>query len=186
MRLSIVILCAALFATASPVLAEQRPKPAVGVTGPSPRMLSLSRRYIDLVQGDQLTTMIRSLMESQMATQTEMRAASQEDRDFATSLTSQLAEEMIPAMMEELVPIYARTFSEPELQALVDFYGSEQGREIIRKTYEVTPEAQAAMVTVMPPLLEKMAARLCEHYGCDAHEIAAEMGDDEVSTGPVK
>ena len=192
MRLSIAILCAVSLATASPVMAEQKPKPSAGAAAtpgdpaPSPHMLALSRRYVDLMQGDQMTTLFRSIMDEEMTSHPEMRAASQEDRDFTTALTTQLIDEMIPAMMEELVPIYARTFSEPELQALVDFYGSEQGLSITRKTYETMPAAQEAMLAVMPPLLEKMAARLCEHYGCDADEVAEGMSDDQGSTARTK
>jgi hypothetical protein len=35
-------------------------------------------------------------------------------------------------------------------------------------------------MAVLPPILEKMGARICEHYGCDAEEREAlrdEMGD---------
>jgi len=192
MRLFIAILCVASLAATSPALAEQKPKPAAGAAAtpggpaPSPHMLALSRRYVDLMQGDQMTTLVRSIMETEMASHPAMRAASQEDRDFTTALTTQLIDEMIPAIAEELVPLYARTFSEPELQALVDFYSSDEGLSIIRKTYETLPAAQEAMVAVMPPLLEKMAARLCAHYGCDADEIAAGSPDDQASTARTK
>ncbi|MNR62353.1 hypothetical protein D3C85_1843530 [compost metagenome] len=37
----------------------------------------------------------------------------------------------------------------------------------------VMPEANRAAMSVLPALLDKMAARICQHYGCAPGELEA-------------
>jgi hypothetical protein len=184
MRLFVVLIALAI-SCATPAAARQKKllvvtAPAAEAEAVSPHMLALSRRYIELMQVDQMTGMLQEMVAAQMQAEDRLRGASQEDRDFLTQLTNQMVDEMVVAMLDELAPVYARTFTEAELQALIDFYGGEQGRSILTKTYAAGAEAQTAIMAVLPPILEKMGARICEHYGCDAEEREAlrdEMGD---------
>lgn len=177
MRLSVVLIAAAI-CCATPAAAQQKKPPVAAAPAgeapaASPHMLALSRRYIELMQADQMTGMLRQMMAAQMQADDHLRGASQEDRDFLTEVTTQMVDEMVTSMLDELAPVYARTFTEAELQALIDFYGSEQGRTILTKTYAAGADAQEAMMAVLPPIMEKMGARICEHYGCDAAERGA-------------
>jgi uncharacterized protein len=155
--------------------AQAKPQaPAAGQ--PSARQMALSRRYIELMQSDQLSVMIRSAIE--MSVNTEPGAADMptEDREFLLDLVTELTTDLMPQMFDRMVPVYAQVFSEEELLALIAFYDSEMGRSILEKTYSSMPEANAAMMEVMPQLFEKMAARMCAHYGCDTSELLEEMG----------
>lgn len=104
------------------------------------------------------------------------RDMSDADRRFLTELASELVTDMMPQMLDEMAPVYARTFSEAELEALIAFYDTEMGRAIIDKTYASMPEATAAAMTVMPQMMEKMASRVCQHYGCTAQELEEMRG----------
>lgn len=149
----------------------QQPAAAVVEGQPSARQLELTRRYVDLMMSDQFETMIRQMIDIEASMDPEARDMPEEDRRFVADLASELVTDMIPQMLDEMVPVYARTFSEAELEALIAFYDSEMGRSIINKTYASMPDATAAAMTVMPQMMEKMASRMCQHYGCTAEQL---------------
>ncbi|WP_339915708.1 DUF2059 domain-containing protein [uncultured Brevundimonas sp.] len=174
MRLTGVTALVAVLCLASPAGVEAREIPAqAGETTVTARQLALSRRYIDLIQGEQLRTAIQAMVEVQV--QTEGRNLPDEDRRFLTGLTGELVGDLVPAMMDQMVPVYANGFSESELEALLAFYDTPEGRTIIAKTFELLPVATAAVMSVMPRMFDKMAVRMCEHYGCDPVEVRAAM-----------
>lgn len=67
-----------------------------------------------------------------------------------------------PRMEELMIEGSAETFTAEELQALIDFYGTEPGASILLKNQEffqgvmgtLTPEIMGAMEGVMPQILE--------------------------------
>ena len=172
----------ALFVTHAGEAAALQAKPAVPAAGePSARQMALSRRYIELMQTDQLSVVIRSSIEMGMNLEPGAGEIPAEDRAFLVDLATELTSDLLPQMFDRMAPVYARTFSEEELTALIAFYDSEMGRSILDKTYASMPEANAAMMEVMPQLFEKMAARICARYGCDTADALAAMGAGGVS-----
>ncbi|MFN3931746.1 MAG: DUF2059 domain-containing protein [Brevundimonas sp.] len=164
--------------------AQAKPQSPAAVGQPSARQLSLSRRYIELMQSDQLSVMIRSAIEMTAGSEFDAAELPTEDREFMLDLVTELTTDMMPQMFDRMVPVYARTFSEEELLALIAFYDSDLGRSILQKTYASMPEANAAMMEVMPQMFEKMAARMCVRYGCDTAEVLGEMGVGGDTTAP--
>jgi hypothetical protein len=169
--LSGLVLAAAL-AAGTPALAEVKPGASATEAGPSVRQQELSRRYVELMQSDQLEEAIRAMAGSDPSMQSDLPRA---DQEFLINLAAELTTDMMPDLMAELVPVYASTFSEAELEAMIGFYDTEMGRSIIDKTYSSLPEVNAALMAVMPRLLDKMATRMCAHYGCDPDDIRAEI-----------
>lgn len=170
MRFWVVLFSALMLATGA--VAQVKP---TGPDQPSARQMHLSRRYVELTQSDQMEQAIRSLIVGEANADPSMREIPAEDRAFMVDLATELTVDLMPQMLERLVPVYARTFSEEELTALVAFFDSDIGRSIAEKTLASTPEANAAMMSVMPQLLEKMATRVCARFGCDAAEMRAMM-----------
>lgn len=165
---------------ASDVAAQTKPQNAPAAAGqPSARQLALSRRYVELMQTDQLDIVIRSAVESSASLDPNTANIPPEDREFMIDLAAELTSDLMPQMFDRLVPVYARTFSEEELQALVAFYDSDMGRSILSKTYSSMPEANEAMMALMPQLFEKMATRICVRYQCDPRELLGAMGMGE-------
>lgn len=171
MRFMIVCLAGALAGaalTGTPVQAYETPQAAAP---PSARRLELTRRYIELTMTDQLEDAIRLMVVNQMMLDPNMRDMPEEDRQFITDLTAEITTDMIPQMFEAMIPVYANAFTETELEALIAFYDSELGRGIIAKTLIAMPEATQAAMTVLPLTLDKLAARICQHYGCEPGEL---------------
>lgn len=176
MRLMIACMAAALTgaALAGPAQARETPQAA---TQPSARQLELTRRYIELTMSDQFEDAVRQMIVDQAAMDPTTRDLPEADRQFVVELTAELTTDMIPQMLEAMVPVYARTFTEAELEALLGFFDTESGREILRKTMVAMPEATRAAMTVLPQMMDKMAARICQHYGCTPAE-QREMQDE--------
>lgn len=168
MRFMIVCLAAAMAGAglaATPVAASDAPQAA---TAPSARQLTLTRRYIDLMMSDQFEDAIREMIGDETGRDSTLP---EEDRRFLVELTTELATDLIPQMINEMIPVYAAAFTEAELEALIAFYDTDMGRSIAAKNVQVMPEANRAVMSVMPQLLDKMAARMCQHYGCEPGEL---------------
>ena len=178
-----IVLFSGLMLT-SGAMAQAKPTPQPGVDQPSARQMHLSRRYIELTQSDQMEQAVRSLIVGEANADPTMREIPAEDRAFMVDLATELTIDLMPQMMDRLVPVYARTFTEEELTALVAFFDSDLGRSIAEKSIASTPEANAAMMSVMPQLFEKMAARICARFGCDPAEMRAMM-EGEANGAPV-
>ena len=177
MRLKIVFATAALLGAVlmAPAVEAQDGRQSTAAA-PSARQLELTRRYIDLTMTEQFEDSLRQVIMAQAEIDPNARSLPEAERRFIAELSAELTTDMIPQMLDAMVPVYARTFTEAELEAMIAFYDSEMGQSIIEKTMTVMPEANAAAMTVMPQLMEKMAARMCQHYGCDAAELQAMQG----------
>lgn len=169
MRFMIVCMAAAMAGSAlpaAPAVAAEVPQTAAAA--PSARQLALTRRYIDLMMSDQFEGAVREMIGDEAARDPTLP---EEDREFLVDLATELATDLVPQMINEMVPVYAAAFTEAELEALIAFYDTEMGRVIAAKNVQVMPEANRAVMSVMPQMLDKMAARMCQHYGCEPGEL---------------
>ena len=170
MRFIIICLAAALasapfFATPASARTDEQ-----AATAPSPRQTALARQYLDLLLTDQFEGVIHQMLGAELANDSAMQALPEDERRLIIDLTAELTADMVPQMISQMVPVYAATFTEEELTALVAFYDTPMGRSIATKSIEVMPEADRAILSVLPQMLEKMASRMCQHYGCTPEE----------------
>lgn len=170
MRFMIVCLAAVLAVATVPAAPSAARPTEQATTPPSPRRMALARQYLNLLMTDQFEGVVHQMLGAEFENDSEMQALPDEDRRFILSLTAELTTDMVPQMITEMVPVYAATFTEEELGALVAFYETPLGRSIANKSVEVMPEADRAIMSVVPQMLEKMATRMCQHYGCTPAE----------------
>lgn len=175
MRLMFVIASAALAGSVlMPTMAQAKVRAEAqqaASSQPSARQLELTRQYINLLMTDQLEGAIREMVGDEMANDTSAPALPAEDRRFILDLTAEMTTDMVPLMVQEMVPVYAAVFTEEELLALIAFYDNPLGRSIADKSIIVMPEANRAIMSVVPQMLEKMALRMCQHYQCTPEEL---------------
>ena len=189
MRILIACLAAALNVTVPATAARAADAPQSATAEPSARQLELTRRYIELSMTDQFEESLRELVVALASADPTTMDLPPEDRQFIIDLTAELTADMLPQMMDRMVPVYARTFTEAELEALIAFFDTEMGRGILAKTVEVMPEATEAAMGVMPQIFDKMASRICQHYGCtpeELQELKREMRGDTAAPRPRK
>ncbi len=170
MRLMIVCLAAALAVVTLPTAPVAAQSTEQATSPPTPRRMTLARQYLDLLMTDQFEGVVHQMLGAEFENDSAMQGLPDEDRRMIVSLTAELTADMVPQMITEMVPVYAATFTEQELDALVAFYDTPLGRSIANKSIEVMPEAERAIMSVVPQLLEKMATRMCQHYGCTPEE----------------
>lgn len=170
MRLMIVCLAAALAAMTLPAAPVAARSSEQTTAAPSARSSELARQYLNLLMTDQFEGVIRQMLGTEFENDSEMQAMPDADRRMILNLLAELTTDMVPQMISEMVPVYAATFTEEELTALVGFYDTPLGRSIADKSIEVMPEADRAIMSVVPQMLEKMATRMCQHYGCSPEE----------------
>lgn len=171
MRIIMTLAAAALLGATVPATAVQAAEAPQASTAPSPRRVELARRYLDLLMTDQFEGMVHQMITAEFANDADVQSMPAEDRRFIIDLTAELTNDMVPQMIAEMAPVYAAVFTEEELVALVAFYDTPMGRSIAAKNIQVMPEAERAVMSVVPQMLEKMAARLCQHYGCTPAEL---------------
>jgi hypothetical protein len=116
--------------------AAQTPQAAVGpVSGQvdrslpaaSPRALALSRRYLELVQGEALS---ESLASSMQATMQATLPDGVPDSMLQAMDPWPVLRGILPEMMDRMAVVQAQVYSEAELQALVDFYDAPLGEPL--------------------------------------------------------
>lgn len=129
--------------------------------------LGLANKLFSVMQGDEITEALRAMVTVMLPQESEMPT------DEAARLHSAVTEatmEIMPRIFGAMAPVYADTFTTEELRFMLDFYDSETGRSIMRKTVEATPALNEAMMSVMPSLMSDMADTLCTHLECSAEE----------------
>lgn len=98
-------------------------------------------------------------------------------RDMQTELLN-----LIPAIIDESVEIYARNLTEKELKEMIAWQSSESGQSINRKLPAITQDIIKAEIpyiqAMMPRLMERVVDHACEEAKCSADErrqVAAVM-----------
>jgi hypothetical protein len=170
MKRFVAVAIAALCVFASPVQAAQQASPPAAAA-PSPRALALTKRYIAALHVDQtmkpmLQGMMGPMMDEQLRanpnlTETQRKAARETVEEFMEG-------DMMNDILERMTPVYATTFSEDELQAMVDFYESPTGQSIIAKMPNMGPAMARIMVEMMPEIRAGVTKRMCQKLGCGA------------------
>jgi len=136
------ILLLALAAFAAPALAqtETAPEPpaaAAPEAAPDSAIpASLRDRILEVLQLTDSADLGRQMMDQMLGS---LQASSPGvPAEFWTRLREEFTTE---DLVELIVPIYARHFTEAELDALIAFYSSDHGRSIVRKMPQVMQES---------------------------------------------
>lgn len=92
---------------------------------------------------------------------------SQQDRAFLTeTVLAVLREDFTPRMLERMIPIYAMTFSEAELEAMVVFFESPAGQSMQKKTPVLATAVSSLVQELTPESQAEVVRRVCEKLDC--------------------
>jgi len=140
----------------------------------------LARRYFELVKIEaQLDNMMKAMgpiLGASLATQLGIEETSAEARaigDMMGQVTAEVMSEIMPKYLDDMAMIAADTFTQNELQAMVDFYGSPVGLAVTDKSPRMAGPAAELMQKYMPQMQEKAVASLCARLGCDKKKAPA-------------
>jgi hypothetical protein len=167
-------LAVGLILLATPAAAEPAPTPPAAATA-NPQAVALVRRYLTAIHFERNMDSMQAAMLPVMVEQTRRthpNLTAEDQQVMIDVIRHVMREKMLPKMIDRMIPIYAGTFTIPELEALVNFYESPVGRSIADKTPALAPKSaeitRALMPEMMGEVLNELVARMCPGGKCDA------------------
>ncbi len=163
-RLVSLAACAAVLSSsiATPVLAAEPTAKA-----PSAAAMACAERYMAALD---MEKMMLALMNGMMpALMAQMPGNDQVDSAMKAKVLEAVNESVVavlPEMLKEMTPALTVHFSEAEVCAMADFYGSPTGRSIIAKMPVYTQETSAVSARFVPLMQREMLTRLCQKIDC--------------------
>ncbi|HEY0435331.1 MAG TPA: DUF2059 domain-containing protein [Phenylobacterium sp.] len=136
---------------------------------PDPKSVALVRRYLAAIHFEQLLdTMMASIIPVMTEGLTKQYPSMTEQQRSTISdvVRETMREDYTPKMIERMVPIYARTFSQSELEAIVAFYESPAGRAVMDKSPSLAPKSAEVARELLPELQKDVIRRLCAKIDC--------------------
>ena len=173
MRAIITFLTAALLA--GPALArvtQDGPIQVVVVgqdeTEVTARRLELAERYAELMELERvITEMTQAIGQGYLDSLVELGGGQEppEMADMREAMNDAYAD-VAPVLIERMVSVYARVYTEVELAALVEFYESPVGLSLIAKSREVDRLVALETEDLLPLFEEHFRSRYCARAEC--------------------
>lgn len=135
----------------------------------TPRAKELARRYIVALD---MRKNVMPMMDSMMAAMTDQELAqgdfTAEERALVAKIVRDAVNgtmegELLDEMLTDMEPMLAETFTEQELQAMVDFYESPIGRSMMAKMPAFAERSTSLMVKFAPKMQAEIERRVQEN-----------------------
>lgn len=161
-------------AAASAILAAA---PAVRADTPAPNAHSveLARKLFTEMHMEQLMdNMMRQLGPAMIAqAQKSNPSLSAQDVKVITDAAAEASAAMMRKVVERAIPLYAATFTEKELQDLVDFYDTASGQAMLAKMPVLMSKMGPMVTELVPEMTAEMTRRVCAKVDCSQHPAPA-------------
>jgi hypothetical protein len=159
-RLAAGLAAGAIVLTGSPALSADAPASA--------HNLELAKRlfsdmHMDTMMAGMMKQMVPAMIEQARKASPSMTA---EQAAAITEATTESTQTMMGKMMDRMIPLYASTFSEKELQDLVTFYEGPSGQAMLAKMPTLMSKMTPLMVELMPQMQADLRQRLCAKTDC--------------------
>jgi hypothetical protein len=181
-RRTLAALGAALVLSAAPAFAQEfgletAPAPAVGEATPAatPRALELTRRYFAAMkmENTMMATVVAVMPQMMTRLARNNPNMTEAEKKAIVEAAAQSSQVMIVRMMDKMAPVFAQSFSERELQDLVNFYESPTGQALVAKTPAFAAKMNPTLNQLMPEMMADMQSRLCAKVACVAKAASA-------------
>jgi hypothetical protein len=137
---------------------------------PNPHSVELARRlfadmHMDRMMGDMMKNMAPAMVEQMRKTNPALTEA---DAKAVSEVATESTTTMMTKIMDRMVPLYASTFTEKELQDVVAFYEGPSGQAMLAKMPVLMTKMTPVMIELMPEMQADMHKRLCARIKCPA------------------
>jgi hypothetical protein len=159
-RTVIIVTAAAAVLAATPAICADAP--------PNPHSLELARKLFNEMQMDQMMTNAMRQMAPAIIAQSRKanpNLTDQQARAINEAVTESMGD-LMRKVIDRTAPLYAETFSEQELQDLVNFYDSPSGRAMIAKMPVMMSKMTPIVTELMPEMTADVTRRLCAKIDC--------------------
>ena len=135
---------------------------------PNPHSLELARKLFNEMHMDQMmATAMHQMMPMMMAQARKANPNLTEEQSRAVGeAAAESADDMMKKVVDRAAPLYAETFTEKELQDLVNFYDSPSGQAMIAKMPVMMSKMTASMADLMPEMTADVTRRICAKTDC--------------------
>jgi uncharacterized protein len=142
---------------------------------PNPHSMELARKlfsemHMDTLMGDMMRQMAPAMLAQARARNP---TVSEADVRAIQDATAESMQAMMAKMNERAIPLYASTFSEKELQDLVNFYDSPTGQAMLAKMPVLMNKLAPLATDLMPEMMADMTKRICAKTDCSKHATPA-------------
>lgn len=142
---------------------------------PNPHSMELARKlfsemHMDTLMGDMMRQMTPAILAQARARDP---GVSEADVRAVQDAVADSMQAMLVKVNERAIPLYASTFSEKELQDLVDFYDSPTGRAMQAKMPVLTNKMAPMVTDLMPEMIADMTKRICAKTDCSKRAAPA-------------
>lgn len=135
---------------------------------PSARSTDLVKRLLKASNVDKMyAAMLDQMIATLIQTPEIKRLSADEQATVKRIVTEVMVQDFMPRLIDKMIPVYAETFSEAELEAVVTFYESPPGRAAIEKTPSVMTRSLAFATEMTPQVQTEIFRRLCDEFGCE-------------------
>jgi hypothetical protein len=178
---AIAALGATLVLAAAPAFAQEfgletAPEHGTGAKAvATPRALELTRRYFAAMKMENTMMATVTAVMPQMMTRLARNNPNmtEDEKKAVVEAAAQSSRAMIGRMMEKMAPVFAESFTEEELQNLVNFYESPTGQALVAKTPAFAAKMNPTLNQLMPEMMADMQSRLCAKVVCVAKSASA-------------
>jgi hypothetical protein len=144
--------------------------PAVCADAPAPNAHSveLARKLFTEMHMDQLMGNMMRQMGPTIIAQSRKNNPnlSPQDAQAITDAVSESMDSLMQKVIDRSIPLYASTFTEKELQDLVDFYDSPSGQAMLAKMPVLMSKMTPLMTELMPEMAGDINRRICSKIDC--------------------
>jgi hypothetical protein len=135
---------------------------------PNPHSMELARKLFAEMHMDQMMGNMMRQMGPAMLAQQQKANPSLTDQD-AKAISDAVAESMdgfMRKVIDKSIPLYATTFTEKELQDLVNFYDTPSGQAMLAKMPALTTKIVPIVTEMMPEMTADLTRRICAKTEC--------------------
>lgn len=143
--------------------------PAVAQTSDMERRTDLARRLVQVSQGANLMKQTEAAVLAGMG---DMEEVPERERAWLRENAPRMATRFMEQLMEDLIPIYAETFTREELEAQIAFYETSVGRSIASKSIDLGVRQSEAMVEAQQVFMLDLFKKYCAAFNCEGQATA--------------
>ena len=151
--------------------------PAVRADTPAPNAHSveLARKLFTEMPHDQMMdNMMRQLGPAMIAQARKSNPnLSAQDAKVITDSAAEASAAMMQKVIDRSIPLYAATFTEKELQDLVDFYDTPSGQAMLAKMPVLMSKMGPMVTELVPEMTADLTRRVCAKVDCSKHPAPA-------------
>jgi hypothetical protein len=146
---------------------------------PNAHSIELARKLFAEMRMEQLMGSMVRQMAPAMIEQSRKRnpSLSAADAQVISDAMAASMDDLMKKVTERSIPLYASTFSEKELQDLVDFYDSPTGQAMLAKMPVLMSKIAPMVTALTPDMVADMTKRICAKTDCSKSAAPASPSD---------